>query len=136
MAATQSVSELQRTYYEGAVSQLPLDTEQVGASATAIAAAVNTATLPAVAAKKNYLLGFTISTGNATAAVTGVVTVTGLAIGTMNFQIVEPAAVGGLLSITFPVALAASAVNTAIVVTLPAITGGAVSTVAAFGYVR
>lgn len=134
MSANKSLSELQREYFFNKAGLAP--GTPVGASATAAAAAANAVSLPAVAGKTNYLSGLVVSTGNPASAVTGVVTVTGLSVGTLSFQIVESVAAGGLLNINFAEPLPASAVDTAITVTLPAITSGAVSTVAVHGIVR
>lgn len=106
----------------------------VGASATAAAALINAVTLPAVAGKTTYLRGFIITAGNVAAVVLGVVTVTGLAVGTQNFQFVETVGAGAVLSVEYPDLMAASAPNTAIVVTLPAIATGGVSAVAVWGF--
>lgn len=136
MAENQSISELQRAAYESQILGAAQTSELVGASATAAAGAANAQTLPAVAGKTNFLMGFVITTGQPAAVVNGVVTVTGLKIGTMSFQIVQSVNNGGSLDIHFPQPLPASAVNTAITVTLPAIVGGAVSAVAVYGFVR
>src|SRR5258707_613438 len=106
----------------------------VGASATAVAAAANAVTLPGVAGKTTHLRGFIISTAPAAAVVTGVVTITGLAIGTISIDVAETVAGGLLLDHIFPDLMAASGPNTPIVVTLPAIATGAVSAVSAWGF--
>lgn len=107
---------------------------QVNNSATGAAAAAVAATLPGAAGKTTYIRGFCVSTTNPAAAVSGIVTVTGLIGGTLSFEIVESVAQGGLLPISFGNAgLAASAQNTPIVVNLPAIAGGGAGAVAAWG---
>lgn len=91
---------------------------------TAAAAASTTVSLAAVAGKTNYLTGFTITTGLAAAAVEGLVTITGLALGTLNYRIAATTAIPESLVFKFPTPLAASAVNTAITINWPAITSG------------
>lgn len=103
-------------------------------SNTAAAAAAATASLPAVAAKTNYIRGFCVSSGPAAAAVTGVVTVTNVAGGTLNFQY-SIGTQGGLLFIQFQDAIQAPSPNLAINVNLPAITGGSVSAISVWGNV-
>lgn len=118
---------------------LAADVRSVGVavtgSATGAAAAAVSASLPAVAAKTNYLTGFVVTATNPAAVVNGVVTVTGLVSGTLSFQFVEAVATGGQLVVTFDTPIPASAVNTAITANLPAITGGGAGAVAVFGYV-
>jgi hypothetical protein len=109
-------------------------------SATGTAAAAVTAALPAGSGLTTFIGGFTVTSGAPTATVSGTVTVTGLAPwlgsnGTLSFQFVESATVGGELNIDFPFLLPASALNAAITVTCPAITSGAVVSVAAYGIV-
>jgi hypothetical protein len=104
-------------------------------SATAAAAAACSATLAGQASKTTYLTGFTVTSGNATAAVVGTVTVTGTIGGSLNYVFVEPTATGGYLSVSFSQPIPASAQNTAITVTLAALTGGANSAVVVTGYV-
>ena len=113
-------------------------TTPVGNSATAVAAAQCVATLPAVAGKTTYIMGFVLTAGAPAGAVVGVATVTGLGIagGTLNFQFVETPNFGGELVIEFPFPIPASAANTPIVVTIPAITSGAVTAVSAWGFQR
>lgn len=98
----------------------------VGASGN-VANAVAAASLPAVAGKTNYLTGFEITGSGATAGLPVSVTVTGLLGGTLTFT--YTAAVGALvgnapLIVPFPKPLAASAVNTAITVSCPALGTG------------
>lgn len=108
----------------------------IAVSGTAGAALINAQTLPGVAGKTTWIRGFTVTTTNPAAAVSGVVTVTGLLAGTLSYEVVEAVATGLLLDIRFPDPLPASAVNTGIVVTLPAITSGAASAVSAYGFQR
>lgn len=101
-------------------------------SATGIAGAAVSVTLPAVANKTTYITGFTVTTTAPTTASNLTCTVSGLAgDGTLNYNIYEAASSGSTLSINFPEPVPASAANTAIVVAVPALaTGGAVSIVA------
>lgn len=105
----------------------------VVASATAAAAAACTATLAGVAGRTTYICGLAITTTNPAGIVSGIATVTGLGV-TLNFQVVESTTHGFQLLVTFDNPVPASAANTAIVVTLPAITGGAASAVTAWGF--
>jgi len=112
----------------------------ITATATGTTAAV-VATLPAVAGKTTYLCGFYYTGTNATAAnTTTSVTVTGTIGGTMTFGFPTLAAAATVQN-TIPVdegfipCVAASAINTAIVVNGPALGAGATqATVTAWGY--
>lgn len=90
-------------------------------STVGVAAAGGTLTVPAGAA----LAGFTINIGPAAAAVTGVVTVTGSASGTLSYQLSDGTN-GGSLTVNYTPPLQPAAPGTSIVITVPAIaTGGA-----------
>lgn len=117
-----------------APSQYPASAVPITASATGTTAAT-TATLAASATLKTYVCGFSIL-ANATGAATGNATVAGTVTGTMNYtQWTAPAASGiGNISISFPVCVPSSAVNTAIVVTSAAPGAGGVVSVSAWGY--
>jgi len=96
----------------------------VNAASGNVAAAVASATLPAVAGKTNFLTGFTVSGAGATAALPVIVTVTGVLGGTLSYVYV--AAVGVLaanqpLNMRFNPPLQAAAANTAIVVSCPSL---------------
>lgn len=93
-----------------------------------------TATLAAVSAKFTYLCGFTI-TSDATAALAGTATVTGIIGGTLSYiQNVGSATAAGILNQTFSPCLQSSAVATAIaVISVAAGTGGSTAVVA-WGY--
>ena len=105
------------------------------ASNTGAAGAAVTATLTGLATDTVYINGFIITTHAPAANQTGQVTVTGVIGGvTMQFTLCESATVGGELIIFFPDPIPASAINTPIVVTLPAIASGAVGSVTAVGY--
>jgi len=101
-------------------------TQIIGASGN-VANAAAVATLAAVAGKTTYIDGFVITGTGATAAGVVEATLTGLLGGTMTFIIAVPAGVNtGLtpLVVNFPKPLPASAVDTAIVLTLPALGSG------------
>ena len=99
--------------------------------------ATATAALPAVALKRNYLAGFAISGSGATVAAVVRATITGIGV-TWGIDVPVPA--GILLGITpiivaLPNPIPASAVNTAITLTVPAFgAGNADVSVAIWGY--
>jgi hypothetical protein len=103
-----------------------------------VANASAAATIPAVAAKMNYLTGFEITSGGATAASLVSATVAGLAGGTATYTygcVAGATSPNAPLNVTFDIPLPAAAVNTAIVVTLPALgAGNTNATVVAHGY--
>jgi predicted CDP-diglyceride synthetase/phosphatidate cytidylyltransferase len=111
------------------------DTSPVGASATGIAAASVVATLPATPGVTNYISGFSVSSAAATAVVSGTVTVAGIVGGSQVYQYSETVT-GSVLTVNFTNPIPATAVNTAITVTLSAIIGGAASSVNVWGYQR
>lgn len=97
------------------------------ASSGNVANAAATATLAAVALKTNYVTGFSITGAGATAASVVTATLAGVLGGTMSYTIPVPA--GATLGITplifnFTAHIPASAINTAIVLTLPALGAG------------
>ena len=96
-------------------------------SATATAGTAISATVPAVAGQTNWLLGFTLSSGAPATTATGLVTITGLQGGTLQFQFTQSSVLGGLLQIFLPAALPASGINVPIVVSLGTVAGGAVT---------
>lgn len=92
-----------------------------------VANATATATIPAVAGRTGYLTGFEVTGAGATAGSVVNLTVTGLLGGTATYSVVVPT--GVTTSITPLVVgvnppLPASAVNTAIVVSVPAFGAG------------
>ncbi len=127
------------------VAASPLPTDSTGATATSVKAssgnvanASAAATLAAVAAKTAYITGFDVTGTGATAASVVSVTVTGLLGGTSTYTlpVVAGANLGNpALVVQFNPPLPASAVNTAIVVTCPALgAGNTNNTVNAYGY--
>jgi len=120
------------TSCEPAYAQLSY--RQAGASATGTAAAAVTATLAAPSNGQTlYLEGFSVTCPPPAAAESGIVTVTGLAIGTMSYELSETTTYGAELIIPYYAPEAASAPNTAIAVNVPAITSGSACTVTAVG---
>ena len=104
-----------------------INSVSVTGSSGNVANANAVATLAAVAAKTTYITGFVLTAAGATAAGVVTATVTGVITGTMSFTFAVPAGatVGATpLVVDFPVPIPASAVNTAIVVTLPALGSG------------
>lgn len=116
----------------------PVGATPVHASSGNVANAVAAATLPGVAGKTTYISGFEITGGGATAAALVQATVAGLIGGTATYivGVVAGAAVANTpLMVRFDPAIPASAVNTAIAVTVPALgAGNTNSTVVAHGY--
>lgn len=106
----------------------------VNSSATGDATHSAVATLPGVANKTTYISGFTMTTTAPASAVNGVATIAGLLGGTMYYQVQESTAQGFQLTIIFAQPIPASAQNTAIYVTIPAIAGGGLTAVAAYGF--
>lgn len=92
-----------------------------------VAAAVATATLPAVANRTNFLSGFDVTAGGSTAGAVVNLTIAGLLGGTRTYAFAAPigAAVGATpLVVYFDPPLPASAANTAIVVSMPSLGAG------------
>lgn len=97
------------------------------ASSGNVANASAAATLAGAASLTTYITGFQCTPGGATAAALVIVTVAGVITGTMSYIAGAPAGVavmGQPLIVQFPTPVPASAVNTAIVVTMPALGGG------------
>ena len=139
---TQNYHPVDKTGTSLGTVQNPVATNQVVGtpvynSATAAAAAQCVATLPASGGTTTtYINGFCVTSHAPGATVYGTVSVS-LDGGTTQhllFIFCESATIGGMLQIEFPDPLPAVAANKAIVVTLPAVTGGAVSAIAAYGY--
>lgn len=103
-----------------------------------VANAPAVATLAAAAGLTNYVTGFTITGGGATAAALVLATLTGLLGGTASYVYGAVAGVASpnpVLQIDFSTPLPASAANTAIVLTLPALGAGNTNAVVElFGY--
>lgn len=118
---------------------LPEDATHVTAGSGVVANATATATIPAVASALNYLTGFEITAGGATAAAIVTATITGLLGGTRSYIFGVPAGAALIaqpLIVQFAQPIPASAVNTAIVLSVPALGAGNVAAVAiAHGFV-
>lgn len=98
----------------------------VSASQTATAGAINI-TLPAVAGKTNYLTGFEVTGGGATAGSIIDVVVGGIGGANLHYAFAVPtgATLGAApLIVTFATPLQASAPNTAIVLAVPSFGAG------------
>lgn len=94
-----------------------------------------TATLAAAAGRLTYITGFDCqwdATGVGT--VSSSVNVAGTALANFFFKIVTIAGAGGLVAVTFPFPIPASAVNTAITVATPVLANRAGSSVHAYGF--
>lgn len=119
-------------------SSVPVGATQITSSSGNQANTNAVATLAAVAAKTTYITGFTCTAAGATAAAVVEVTVVGLIGGTATYIFTAPAGAtvaATPLNVQFPEPVAASAVNTAIVVTLPALgAGNTNAAVVATGY--
>lgn len=118
----------------------PNSSTAVNGASGNVANASAVASLPAVAGKTNFITGFQLTSGGATAAGCVSATVTGLISGTATYTYCVPAgatAAANPLDITFYPPVPASAVNTAITVTLPALGAGNTNATANVqGYVK
>jgi hypothetical protein len=106
---------------------IPVGATMFTAASGNVANASAAATITATAAVLGYCTGFTITAAGATAASIVNATVTGLIGGTMTFTFGAAAGatvMSAPLVVSFPKPIPASAVNTAIVVTLPALGAG------------
>ena len=103
----------------------------VNATAATAAGGAITATCAATATTTTYITGFTISTTTGTAGVV-TATLTGVQSGPLSYAVATPTTGANVVTVTFPWPVPATAVNTTVVVSLPA-TGGvsAVNTIAA-----
>jgi len=105
-----------------------------------VAAASAAASLPAVAGKTNYLTGFDITSSGSTGAAVVLAALTGLLGGTISYVYTTVAGAtlaNPQLSVRFQTPLPASAVNTAITLTLPSLgTGNTNAITTVYGYVQ
>jgi hypothetical protein len=110
-----------------APNEYPQGATALTASSGNVAAATATATLAGATDKTTYVCGFTITSTGATAAAVVNATLTGVVTGTMTFTY---AAVAGAtvanqpLVVSFSHCIPASAINTAIVLSLPSLGTG------------
>ena len=111
----------------------PTNSTPVTSSATGSNAAVS-ATLPGVAGKATFICGVVLTSNDAATANYVTATITGTVSGTLNFIYVFPAAGEAELIVVFPICIPANAMNTPIVVTLPAGGTGTTAAVTAWGY--
>jgi hypothetical protein len=114
-----------------AIVGTPITASATSATPATVAAA---ATLPGVAGTTTYINGFICTSAIPGANVVPLVTVTGTTGGTLSFQFPETTAFGGQLIIFFPNPIPASAPNTSIVVTVPALASSGNSAVVAYGF--
>lgn len=126
------------TAYSGSVPQAYGGSAAISVTSGNAAAAIATATIPAVSAKTNYITGFDVTGTGATAGLAVAITIAGLAGGSITYTYAAAAGVtvaNTPLLIRFPAPIPASAVNTAITVTCPSL--GASNTnnvINAFGF--
>ena len=113
------------------------------AGAASGAAQSNAASLAATAGKTNFLEGFDITGGGATAASVIEVSVTGLAAGTLKYELnilagaTGPMNAQGGFSVRFPQPLPAAGVNQAITVTVPSFgAGNTNAAVVVYGFMK
>jgi len=110
----------------------------VNASSANVANVSAVATIPAVALKTAYMCGFTITSGGSTGAALVTPTLVGLLSGTVNFTygtVAGATLANPPLVVAMTPCLPASAVNVALVLTLPALgAGNTNATVNSWGY--
>jgi hypothetical protein len=120
------------------MSQYPSGSLPKSASSGNVANASAVATIAAPANGRNYVTGFIVTATGATAASIVLITLTGLAGGTMTFVYAVPAGVlvgAQPYVVPFSSALPASADGTAVTLTLPALgTGNTNAAVVLTGY--
>lgn len=108
---------------------LPQAAVQVENSSGNVANSAAVATMAADATRTNYITGFEVTASGSTAGLPVSVTVAGILGGSLTYTFTFPAGVlvaAQPLTVEFPEAIPASAINTAITVTCPA--GGAGNT--------
>lgn len=110
----------------------------ISASSGNVANANAVATLAAFATRTNYICGFVLSSTGSTGAAVVAPTVVGVVGGTMTYAYASVAGVtlsNQPLVVTFGACIPATAINVAIVVTLPALgAGNTNATAVAWGY--
>lgn len=97
------------------------------AASSANAAASNDVTLPAVAAKRNWITGFTVSGAGATAASVITVQLTGVVGGPLSYKVAIPVGANvGIqpLRVEFDEPFPSADVNTAVSLTVPSFGAG------------
>lgn len=122
----------------GLVPGYPVGATPLRAASGNVANASAAATLGGASSVLTYITGFTVTAAGATAAANVSVTVAGVTGGTMTYTFTAPAGAtvaAQPLIVQFPAAIPASATNTAIVVTCPALgSGNTHASVTATGY--
>jgi len=108
--------------------------EEVAASGQGVAGAQLAVTLAGAVGKTTFLTYFIVSTAPVAAVVSGLVTVTGVVGGPLNYILTETVSAGGWIQHPFRPPLPATAANTDITVTLAAIGGGAASAIVLTGW--
>jgi hypothetical protein len=108
--------------------------QAIAASATGAGGAQVAATLPATVNLTNKLRHFTVTAREVGSVVGGLVTVSGVAGGPLNYQFVDTVSAGGWIDVDFDPPLPATGPNVAITVTLPAIVGGGAGAVTVSGW--
>lgn len=120
-------------------SDYPASATPITAASGNVSNASAVATLAKVAAKTTYITGFEVTSSGATAASVVTVTVTGTVTGTLSYTLAVVAGAtlpNGNMLVQFAKPIPSSAVNTDIVVTVPALgAGNTNATVVAHGYV-
>lgn len=121
-------------------SGVPEDAVPITASSGNVANATATATLTCPAGKTMFIGGFVVTGSGATAGAVVSITITGVVGGTQTYiyTAATGAAVGNTpLAFDFPFAIPATAMNTNIVVSCPALgAGNTNNAVVAYGYSR
>lgn len=116
----------------------PPGSTPVTSSSGNVANAAAVATLPGVAGKTTYITGFSVTGGGATAASLVLATLAGLISGTATYVlgvVAGAAAANPAFSVQFSRPIPASAANTAVVLTVPALgAGNTNSAVVAHGF--
>lgn len=138
--ATNGILQLMQggTLVIGTVQDYPPNATAVTASSGNAANAAATAAFTASTTKLIWITGFDIGSAGATAAKAVTVTLTGVVNGPLVFTYATLAGASTLnapLSIRFPAPIPATAVGTAVAVSLPALgTGNTNASVTAYGY--
>ena len=104
--------------------EYPMGSIPVNAGSGNIANNTAAATMPADAARFNYLSGFDITFAGATVGLAVIAILTGIAGGPLSYIISAPAGAtvgGAAMSMRFPQPLRSTAINTAITLSVPAL---------------
>jgi hypothetical protein len=112
---------------------LPFEVTPVFASVVGGAGASFTLTLTGGVGSITYLTHLTVTCPNVAGVVSGLITLTGCST-TLNWQFVETVSAGGWLDHHFDPPVLSSALNTSIVLNVPAIGGGGAIAANMYGY--